>query len=528
MSGLVREIVDEIDDRHVEQLADALGAHGASIRDAIDIGVPVLVAGINHHLDDDPDGAEEVHRLVTDGAVHDLDEYFAGPDPTPGALMIPLLLGPRAATIRDGLAHRLDLPDGATAKLLALLAPVVLSVLGRGEPTIGTMTRRLVSARGELAAGPHATALTSLGIDLAAGHDIDLGSAPVDDRGADEAGGFWADERAVPVVERRPPGDESARRRMLGWLLPALLLVPAALTAYLLVRDDGTGAASTAASSSIGSGNVLDVARATGQAKGFLELVAAAGLEDQLRNGTGYTLLVPSDTALAQLPAGTVDALKANPSQASAFVLQHVLAQTVTAANVNDPAQSLQTLGATTVTAARPGGVMTFNSVPAVLQDQLASNGAVQVLSGVLLASASTATTGSSSASTATTPSSSVDPTVLPPANGEPTLVDIVFASGKATIPRAAKAKLDALAAAIVAQGVRIEIAGYTDDVGDADANLALSLKRSRAVRNYLITKGAPPRSIVARGFGEEDPVASNDTDEGRAANRRIEMRRLT
>jgi len=71
---------------------------------------------------------------------------------------------------------------------------------------------------------------------------------------------------------------------------------------------------------------------------------------------------------------------------------------------------------------------------------------------------------------------------------------------------------------------MRVEIAGHTDNVGDEDANKSLSMKRARSVLNYLVTKGIPKSRMTARGYGMERPVASNSTEDGRAANRRIEV----
>jgi len=71
---------------------------------------------------------------------------------------------------------------------------------------------------------------------------------------------------------------------------------------------------------------------------------------------------------------------------------------------------------------------------------------------------------------------------------------------------------------------LRVEIAGHTDNVGDEDANKSLSMKRARAVLNYLVSKGISKSRMTARGYGMERPVASNSTEDGRAANRRIEV----
>ena len=68
-----------------------------------------------------------------------------------------------------------------------------------------------------------------------------------------------------------------------------------------------------------------------------------------------------------------------------------------------------------------------------------------------------------------------------------------------------------------------VEIAGYTDDTGEQALNVALSQKRAEAVRQMLVKFGADPEMLIAKGYGSADPVASNDTPEGRRRNRRIE-----
>jgi len=68
-----------------------------------------------------------------------------------------------------------------------------------------------------------------------------------------------------------------------------------------------------------------------------------------------------------------------------------------------------------------------------------------------------------------------------------------------------------------------VEIAGYTDNTGEQALNVALSQKRAEAVRQMLVKFGADPEMLIAKGYGSADPVASNDTPEGRGRNRRIE-----
>ncbi|HLK09896.1 MAG TPA: OmpA family protein [Candidatus Binatia bacterium] len=72
--------------------------------------------------------------------------------------------------------------------------------------------------------------------------------------------------------------------------------------------------------------------------------------------------------------------------------------------------------------------------------------------------------------------------------------------------------------------GMRVAINGYTDGVGTEAYNLKLSERRARAVADYMVSQGIDRSRLTVRGFGKADPVASNDTAEGRARNRRVEI----
>ncbi len=75
--------------------------------------------------------------------------------------------------------------------------------------------------------------------------------------------------------------------------------------------------------------------------------------------------------------------------------------------------------------------------------------------------------------------------------------------------------------------GVHVIVAGHTDSMGNDQYNLDLSQKRAEMVKMYLVGKGVEAERLIARGFGETEPVASNDTPRGRAQNRRVELRIL-
>lgn len=73
----------------------------------------------------------------------------------------------------------------------------------------------------------------------------------------------------------------------------------------------------------------------------------------------------------------------------------------------------------------------------------------------------------------------------------------------------------------------KIELGGHTDNVGKAEANMTLSTNRANTVRAYLLMKGIAPDRVTAKGYGMTMPVAENDTAEGRALNRRTEVKIL-
>jgi OOP family OmpA-OmpF porin len=99
------------------------------------------------------------------------------------------------------------------------------------------------------------------------------------------------------------------------------------------------------------------------------------------------------------------------------------------------------------------------------------------------------------------------------------------FDFDKATLRPDAKAILDQAVALLEKhERVVVEVAGHTDSIGPEDYNQGLSERRAQSVQDYLVSKGIRASRLTARGYGETMPIASNDTKEGRAENRRVEL----
>jgi OmpA-OmpF porin, OOP family len=102
----------------------------------------------------------------------------------------------------------------------------------------------------------------------------------------------------------------------------------------------------------------------------------------------------------------------------------------------------------------------------------------------------------------------------------------IAFDSGSATLRPESQAQLDNIATVLTScPSIHLDIAGFTDNVGSAASNLRLSQKRAGSVVAQLVNKGIPRDRLTAEGYGEEDAIADNSIEQGRAQNRRVAMR---
>lgn len=105
------------------------------------------------------------------------------------------------------------------------------------------------------------------------------------------------------------------------------------------------------------------------------------------------------------------------------------------------------------------------------------------------------------------------------------TLNGVNFDNDMATLRPDASTALDQAAESLKAWGdVKVEVAGHTDSRSSDAYNMTLSQNRANAVRDYLISKGIAAERLTAKGYGESQPVADNETDEGRFKNRRVEL----
>jgi len=105
-------------------------------------------------------------------------------------------------------------------------------------------------------------------------------------------------------------------------------------------------------------------------------------------------------------------------------------------------------------------------------------------------------------------------------------LKGVTFKTGSDELDTSSFTRLNISAANLMRHPqLKVIIAGHTDNTGDTLNNLKLSQKRAEAVKAYLVDRGVDASRLTARGYGDTEPTASNDTAQGRAQNRRVELR---
>jgi outer membrane protein OmpA-like peptidoglycan-associated protein len=102
---------------------------------------------------------------------------------------------------------------------------------------------------------------------------------------------------------------------------------------------------------------------------------------------------------------------------------------------------------------------------------------------------------------------------------------DVLFAFNKSDLTPAMQSQLDAVMGQLLdASVVSIKVVGHTDSVGSDAYNQGLSERRASSVAEYLLSQHVAPNKVTSEGKGESEPVADNETDAGRAKNRRVEL----
>ena len=107
-------------------------------------------------------------------------------------------------------------------------------------------------------------------------------------------------------------------------------------------------------------------------------------------------------------------------------------------------------------------------------------------------------------------------------------LEDVTFKTGSSELTPEARNVLNSVAETLRSQPLTIvELSAYTDNVGTEEQNNALSVARVKSVALYLIGSGVNKMQLTLKAYGEKRPIASNDTEEGRRINRRVEIKRI-
>lgn len=101
---------------------------------------------------------------------------------------------------------------------------------------------------------------------------------------------------------------------------------------------------------------------------------------------------------------------------------------------------------------------------------------------------------------------------------------NLEFDLGKATIRASSHASLNKVAALLIEKNFSLKLAGHTDNTGSMQTNMRLSKERAESVKAYLVSKGANASRIEATGYGPTQPIATNNTEQGRQQNRRVEF----
>ncbi len=179
-------------------------------------------------------------------------------------------------------------------------------------------------------------------------------------------------------------------KRMLGTLLGALAAAAIATTAMAAI--DAPEAGQPAAAPQAATLDIVDTAVGAGNFTTLAKALQAAGLVDTLKGPGPFTVFAPTDAAFAALPAGTLDALLADPAALKAVLLYHVVPGRVASSDVATLSEATTVGGAKIAIATGPGGVTLNGSAKVTTADVAASNGVIHVIDAVLIPPAQAST----------------------------------------------------------------------------------------------------------------------------------------
>jgi len=255
--------------------------------------------------------------------------------------------------------------------------------------------------------------------------------------------------------------------------------------------------------------SINEVAAAQGELSRFKSLLDEAGLSQALEGNGPFTVFAPTNEAFAQIETQLAE-LQGNREALQDILRYHVVSGAYGAADVAS-LPSLPTQQGEVITVSADAGSVRLNDSASVLvsaEDPV--NGVLHIISGVLL------------------PPSAQQVETAPEIPAEIGaylgLNPIEFSPGSAALTVEGQAELDRVVEYLVATPTTVEIGGHTDSDGSADINQSLSEQRATAVLDYLVAQGVPADWLRAVGYGADIPIADNSTEEGKAANRRIEF----
>ncbi len=483
----------------INKLGALLGAEPDQTTDLVKLATPAIIGSLADRAAE-PAGIDAIGGALDrlDGSiVDDVGTFFEQGDPTIGAGLLDSVLGRHQHGLGEALTSQSGAPESTIARLLPMLAPVILGALGRrrdGEKLDATgVTSLLVGEKADLAAaglfdfgrlgrgatatagalaaagaGTTATAAATLTRPGSADNAIDAGPAT----GRMPSGA----ERTESGIGQRP--DDNHDGEGPGWLLWALGGLAAVLLLAWALSQCGGGDVDAETNR----GDSTEDGSGTGGDDAVVDTAGNDSADDQTVPFDADDLQSMVDDALADAGISDVEAVVGDD------------AMVTLSGTVADEATK------TAATAAVSG-----------------LDGVTSVDDRVLIESGDP--TGN--------PDQADDETDDEPAtiNEELSLDPITFEVSSATITADGQAVLDEAASYLDANpAVTVEIAGHTDADGEAAANVRLSQARAESVKAYLMDKGIDGERMTPIGYGEEQPIADNGTVEGKARNRRIEF----